>query len=275
MANKKQIAVLRKGAAAWNVWRAAHPDAIVDMAGADLSAVDMDEADLRAANLDCADLRNATLRNADLTGAALRAANLNGADLAGAKLGEARLEGANLSGASLVSAHLVGANLSETNLNRVKWDVQKMRGKFRAIRGLESCYGDALFKRAAADQDFLDTLEAHWEGQWRIALFRLWGWATDYGRSVPRVIFLATTLALFYGWVYASDPDLLSYGAGKAPTWFSPFYFSIVTYTTLGFGDVTPRSALGEIVVCSEVILGYLTLGLLLSILVDKLARRS
>jgi Ion channel len=32
---------------------------------------------------------------------------------------------------------------------------------------------------------------------------------------------------------------------------------SIVTYTTLGFGDVRPATLAGEIIVSSEVILGY------------------
>jgi hypothetical protein len=55
----------------------------------------------------------------------------------------------------------------------------------------------------------------------------------------------------------------------------TPYYFSIVTYTTLGFGDVRPATLAGEIIVSSEVILGYTTLGLLLSVLAQSIARRS
>jgi sorbitol-specific phosphotransferase system component IIC len=58
-------------------------------------------------------------------------------------------------------------------------------------------------------------------------------------------------------------------------TFFTPVYYSIVTYTTLGFGDVTPRTVRGELFVTLEVIIGYLTLGLLISILANKVARRS
>ena len=60
-----------------------------------------------------------------------------------------------------------------------------------------------------------------------------------------------------------------------ANTWFTPYYFSIVSYTTLGFGDVRPATLAGEIIVSSEVILGYTTLGLLLSVLAQSIARRS
>jgi hypothetical protein len=42
----------------------------------------------------------------------------------------------------------------------------------------------------------------------------------------------------------------------------------------LGLGDVHPRTHLGEIFVSAEVTLGYLTLGLLLAVLADKVARR-
>jgi Ion channel len=66
----------------------------------------------------------------------------------------------------------------------------------------------------------------------------------------------------------------MDYGE-RCRTWFTPFYFSIVTYTTLGFGDVKPATLIGEIIVSTEVILGYTTLGLLLTVLAEKLARRS
>jgi hypothetical protein len=76
-----------------------------------------------------------------------------------------------------------------------------------------------------------------------------------------------------FGLVYSLVPQVLSIG-DSANTWFTPFYFSIVTYTTLGFGDVKPATLWGELLVSSEVILGYVTLGLLVSVLSEKVARR-
>ena len=52
-------------------------------------------------------------------------------------------------------------------------------------------------------------------------------------------------------------------------------YYSIVTFTTLGFGDITPRTPLAAVLVTLEVVLGYFMLGGLISILATKLARRS
>jgi hypothetical protein len=141
------------------------------------------------------------------------------------------------------------------------------------VRGLDSSYGNALFKRDAEDQDFIDTLEASLKGTLSIALFRAWA-LIDYGRSLWRVAILSFGLAALYGTIYRVFPAILDY-RGSADTWFTPFYFSIVTYTTLGFGDVRPASLAGELVVSSEVVLGYTTLGLLLSVLAQTVARRS
>jgi len=52
----------------------------------------------------------------------------------------------------------------------------------------------------------------------------------------------------------------------------SPFhYFSMVTFSTLGFGDVTPCNWVGELAVMAEVFLGYVLLGGLITILAMKL----
>jgi hypothetical protein len=50
------------------------------------------------------------------------------------------------------------SNLSNAQLTGVRWELRAMHGCYLGVRGLDSSFGDALFKRAAADQDFLDTL---------------------------------------------------------------------------------------------------------------------
>jgi hypothetical protein len=52
-------------------------------------------------------------------------------------------------------------------------------------------------------------------------------------------------------------------------------YYSVVTFTTLGFGDIVPKIPILQIILMLEVILGYIMLGGLISILANKLARRS
>ena len=54
-------------------------------------------------------------------------------------------------------------------------------------------------------------------------------------------------------------------------TWFSNLYFSVVTFSTLGFGDITPLNWVGEALVMAEVFAGYVMLGVLISIFALKL----
>lgn len=62
---------------------------------------------------------------------------------------------------------------------------------------------------------------------------------------------------------------------GEQIEWYDALYFSIVTFTTLGFGDIVASNILARIIVMIEVILGYIMLGGLISILATKIARRS
>jgi len=280
MADQEQLTLLRSGVEAWNAWRAEHPDVPIDLAGAELTGASLVQANLLRANLahahlEGADLTGALLFGANLEGANLNAANLDGADLGWANLRDTTMLSAEVKGTDLSCAHLAGANVAH-----IVWDRRRMRGKFHGIRGLDSCYGNALFRHDAADQDYLDTLEMHWQGRpWLTRLFWAWG-LIDYGRSIARVFLIAASLIFFFGLVYYSDPDMIEFPlcnalpARSCDPGFSAFYFSFTTYMTLGLGDVHPKTHLGELVVAIEVTLGYLTLGMLLAVLADKVARR-
>jgi uncharacterized protein YjbI with pentapeptide repeats len=96
MPNDEHIALLGRGAAAWNEWRTKH-DGTPDLSGAGLRGLD----------LSGFDLSHADLRGADLRGTNLSEANLSGAHLEGANLFKAVLDGANLAGAFLAGAQFL------------------------------------------------------------------------------------------------------------------------------------------------------------------------
>jgi hypothetical protein len=104
---------LQEGVAAWNEWRARHPEIQPKLAEADLCGLTLRGADLHAANL-----ARARLCHADLASADLSQANLFKADLRGALLEGANLAGALLWSANLCEASLYGANASEAMLSR-------------------------------------------------------------------------------------------------------------------------------------------------------------
>jgi uncharacterized protein YjbI with pentapeptide repeats len=94
MPNDEHVAMLGRGIAVWNEWRAKLHEAPnlsrAGLRGLDLSGFDLSRADLRGA-----DLRGTKFCDADLSGAHLEGANffkavLDGADLAGAYLTEAQ-----------------------------------------------------------------------------------------------------------------------------------------------------------------------------------------
>ena len=94
MPTDEHVAVLARGAAVWNAWRAEHDEA-PDLSRAALRGLDLTGFDLSRVDLRGTDLRGTRLCDADLSGARLEGANffkaaLDGADLAGAYLNGAQ-----------------------------------------------------------------------------------------------------------------------------------------------------------------------------------------
>ena len=104
MPNDEQVAMLGRGAAVWNAWRAEHDE-----------APDLSRAALRGLDLSGFDLSQAELRGADLRGTLFCDADLSGAHLEGANLFKAVIDGADLTGAHLYGALFLScAQLSVT-----------------------------------------------------------------------------------------------------------------------------------------------------------------
>jgi hypothetical protein len=224
------------------------------------------EADLQGADLKKADLREANLLGADLQGARLHGARLQKAYLRGADLQRAILHGADLRG-----ANLRGSSFEKARVYEVKYDRST---KFRGI-DVTQARGSPSFVRFAQDQDFLEEFKSSWK---RIPLYVLWLTLADCGRSMFRWMFLSSLLAFLFAYKY-----ILAYGDNPKSFIFAThpesiitfFYYSVVTFTTLGFGDVVPATESLKIWVMVEVIVGYVMLGGLISIFANKLARRS
>ena len=53
--------------------------------------------------------------------------------------------------------------------------------------------------------------------------------------------------------------------------WYDYFYFSVIAFTTAGFGDILPSTALLKLIVAIEVLLGYVMLGILINLIQRKM----
>ena len=93
MPKNEHVAMLARGAAVWNAWRAERGE-VPDLSRATLRGLDLSGFDLSRADLRGADLRGTKCANTDLSGAHLEGANLFKAMLNGADLAEAFLFGA-------------------------------------------------------------------------------------------------------------------------------------------------------------------------------------
>ena len=228
-----------------------------DLSGATMFGVHAKGASFTACKLVSADLRTADLSTARLTGADLQGARFDNADLREADLSEASAAGASFAGADLRATRLRHL----TGYRRAGWVGAD-------VRDVDWC-GGWLLRRHILDENFLDEFKR--QGPGHRAAHWLWWVTSDCGRSMLRWGGWTVVVALLYGVLYRFVE--LDYGAYE--TSLSPLYYSIVTFTTLGYGDVLPVSNAAKVLALSEVCLGYVSLGGLLSIMANKLARRA
>jgi uncharacterized protein YjbI with pentapeptide repeats len=180
MASAEQIAILKRGPAAWNGWRRAVHAGPPDLSKADLRGLDLHGAHLRAANLGGAALGDVRLAEADLRGAFLGGAVLDAADL-----DHALLKGANLIGASLRSATLRGADLRHANLRQARLDGACLAGAHLTHANLHQASLVAA-DLTGADLTSAQLVETHLQGA-RLPGCRVYGvaaWNVDLTDAV-------------------------------------------------------------------------------------------
>lgn len=243
--------------------------ALSDFSGSQLRGADLRHAVLAGANLSTNDLSGISFQGAKLAGADLSNSILCEADLSGCELSATKFVGADLSRADVSDSNLQGANLADARVEGIRYD---RKARFRGIR-VASCYGSSRFRRFAQDQDYIEEFKEAHQGA-----YLLWLVTTDCGRSLSRVALWSFGLSLLFALIYLGLGEAaFSINNKETLGWniFTTFYYSVVTFTTLGFGDITPHSPFAALIVMIEVVVGYVTLGILISILATKVARRS
>ncbi|HVF58539.1 MAG TPA: ion channel [Thermoanaerobaculia bacterium] len=95
---------------------------------------------------------------------------------------------------------------------------------------------------------------------WRISRFLAWS----------GVLFVAVSMLNYMLW-----PMLQMHLAAPkdGPTWLLAVYYTVVTLTTLGYGDITPGSRLGMALASGEAFLGLLWLSILASVIFRRVFR--
>jgi len=89
----------------------------------------------------------------------------------------------------------------------------------------------------------------------------LWG----YGERPSRILLIALTLILSYAGLYNLVEWLDDKGNVIQMTPWDGVYFSVVTFTTLGYGDITPKTNLLKFLAGSEALCGAFAMGLIVA----------
>jgi len=239
MANQEQLEILAQGVAAWNAWRKKNPDVRPDLGEAEFSGAD--------------------LQNANLKWAKLQGANLQGTNLRDANLRDVNLKDANLANADLSNACVSGVRYNRKN-------------SYKGIR-VDSCYGSQMFKSHAMDQDYIEEFRS--ESKIHKYLYYVWLVSSDCGRSMSLWAAWSVVLLSGFAFVYHTLGPTQLHTPEDALGWVASLYFSFATFSTLGFGDIYPRTSTARIWGMAEVMIGYIMLGGLISILANKLAKRA
>ena len=247
-----------------------------DMNGTDLRHSDFGETRLKNIRLRGASLQNskfamATLQNVVFTEANLESSVLAGAFMGRCELRRSRLKGANLQSTTLKKCDLRWADFRNANVAGIGYDRWSY---YQGIR-VNGCYSSPRFVRFARDQEFIEEVRGNSQ-HLRYWLFYLpWLISSDCGRSFMLWAGWSVLIALVFAFQYWSmgtaqlDPGHLDH------SYWSMLYYSVVTFTTLGFGDIVPKTEAAAMWVMLEVAIGYVMLGGLISIFSNKLARRS
>lgn len=263
-----------------------------DFYGSNLSKAHIVEANLRNVNLSNASLEATNLSRSDLEGSRLMEANLRYADLSWASLKSAFLEFADLSSANLHEANLDGAFLHQIGLDNTRnltWEQIREVGEERIHKWENAISTYRTLKKYFSRQDLprdrslayyreklMDYKHSWSKGNilkgFGLLIFR--GLA-GFGEHLWKTIVAAVITIIAFGFAYWIGATIfhLHFADWIKPTWFHYFYFSVVTFATLGFGDISPMCPQAYGLVMAEVLQGYIFLGLIVTFISRKMSR--
>ncbi|MBN2378472.1 pentapeptide repeat-containing protein [candidate division WOR-3 bacterium] len=280
--------------------------------GTNLEGTNLYDANLHEANFMTANLKKADLGWTILQETNLAFANLQEADLLEAELYSTILCGVKLNGAYNLTWKLLKKQVELKRVGKVRlgdekekwWDAAsdaycRLKNYFHQ-QGLYSDESKAYYR-----EKLMSKHEAFWqcfkgfqpndgpeEVLWKRFFPHLWDKVKDFFRwfwlwfswwfagfgerwwltAIWALVVIAGFGGLYwlgsvFGWFsFNFEPGLTSH-------WFRYFYLSVVTFATLGFGDISPLNVAAQISAVIEVILGYLFLGTLVTLIAHKLRR--
>lgn len=255
---------------------------------ANLMGIDLSDIKLHNCILVNTCLANANLTNAQLGSLTLKNCSLNGAILVNARLGQVRFSHSAMTGADVKGAFF---NVLEFNDQSTQNGLDYERvSYFYLIKCLFlAVFRKGIFSESPADNKkhtvflFNDTKQLNSPSNVSFKNYVNWyQYIFVQLRNFKRLpmgekLLFSSSLIFTKSWTSYSvlgafalianiifafifqinDCDLNNFDG----SFLSSFYYSVVTFTTLGYGEITPTANFTRIIVMFEVLLGYITLG--------------
>ena len=242
-------------------------------------------------------LENASMFNADLSGSNLFKANLENANLKNANLENCNLLGANLSNTKLTNVHwgkdYKVINELEAEEAYKNGDIEASKKKYKEAEDVYRAIKMSLQSQTLGDDTgifFIREMTAKRKQFNKFSTARIGSKiieiTTGYGEKLSNILFTVIGIILLSMILYGIEG--IKYGDpingdriigfftedaqkfGLLNTIGNLFYFSVVVYSTVGFGEMLPIGPLGKSVMIFEGIMGGLVLAILIIALYKK-----
>jgi len=237
-------------------------------------------------------------RNADFYRANLSRAHFFKLDLRGTSLMKANLFHANLHCAKINGCNVLGTDFTKARLENIEWGHQLKQEKLakEAKKAGNKTLANCLYQEAeevcrnirkqCEKQGLFETAGVFFKREMRFRRYQLPRWSykrwiskvvdlfCGYGEEPWRVVVFSLCLILTCAAAYfvlgtvASQDNQGSY----LIEFLNALYFSVVTFTTLGYGDISPVGV-ARIIAAIEAFLGSFTMALFVVVFVKKMTR--
>ena len=277
-----------------------------------LASANLEKAYLGGTNLKNALLRGSILKGAYLRGAILENATLHksclqGADMTGANLQNAKLWSSNLQGADLKRSNLRDAEFNEktvlnnVNLFQCRFDNSTLKYAYEQLdkkvihereqkhseakniyavlknyfrqEGMYDISGEYYYREKLMETKY--NLQEKKYLQWIVDMFLKL--TTGYGERPSNILVWWIGIIFGFAFIYYFFSGIYNgiayYITSYNPNFLEALYFSIVTFTTLGFGDLTPKPGFFQLFASFEALLGAIFMALFIVVFARKMIR--
>jgi len=246
------------------------------------------------------------LKHVNFYRASLKGAHFFGVDLSGSVLMKANLSGANLNQSNCQNTNLLGCILDGAKIERIEWGqsvLQEQAGnqewssgnKAEALKYFleaEEVYRDlrknhesrGIFQKAGVffrKEMIMKRLQMPLYSKERF-ISKTVDVLSGYGERPDRVVFFSISMIVisaiiyFFGGLSGANGNIqfqtqLSFSENLL-NFFNSLYFSVVTFTTLGYGDVTPMGLM-RFFASLEAFIGSFSMALFVVVFVKKMTR--